>query len=106
MSAELVVRTVRDVDDPAFAAFRALPLLVYADDPSWAPASEALVSERFAEAAAGLVELHAVVALADGQPVARAVGILEPAAHDRHGRPEGWMGLFECAHGERGRRAR
>jgi GNAT superfamily N-acetyltransferase len=102
MSAELVVRTVRDVDDPAFAAFRALPLLVYADDPSWAPASEALVSERFAEAAAGLVELHAVVALADGQPVARAVGILEPAAHDRHGRPEGWMGLFECAHGELG----
>ena len=102
MSAGLVVRTVKGLDDPAAAAFRALPAVVYADDPSWAPASEALVLERFAEAAAGRLGLHAVVALVDGQPVARAAGLLEPAARDARGRPEGWIGLFECVPGGAG----
>ena len=102
MSAGLVVRTVQGLDDPAAAAFRALPNLVYADDPSWAPASEALVLERFAEAAAGRLGLHAVVALVDDQPVARAAGLVEPAARDPQGRPEGWIGLFECVPGGAG----
>ncbi|TVR20554.1 MAG: hypothetical protein EA387_11370 [Nitriliruptor sp.] len=102
MSEGLSVRTVPSVDDPAFTAFRSLPALVYADDPSWAPASDALVPERFAEAAAGRLGLHAVLALWDGQPVARAAGLLEPAARDAQGRPEGWIGLFECVPGEVG----
>ncbi len=102
MTEDLVVRTVHSVEDPAFATFRALPSLVYADDPSWAPASDALVPERFADAAAGRIGLHAVVALSDGQPVARAAGILEPSARDGDGRPEGWIGLFECVPGATG----
>jgi GNAT superfamily N-acetyltransferase len=77
-------------------AFLALPARVYAADPWWAPRSEEVVHQRLADAAAGRIALHAVVAVVDGLPLARAAAIQEPAAVDADGRPEGWIGLFEC----------
>jgi GNAT superfamily N-acetyltransferase len=80
----------------AMDAFLALPARVYAGDPWWAPRSEKVVTQRLEDAAAGRIDLHAVVAVADGRPVARAAAIQEPDAVDVHGRSEGWIGLFEC----------
>jgi hypothetical protein len=37
-----------------------------------------------------------VVALEDGQPVARAAAILDPGARDEAGQPQGWIGFVEC----------
>jgi GNAT superfamily N-acetyltransferase len=89
----------------ALAAFLALPHQVYAADPAWAPQSEEVVAERLADAAAGRIALHAVVALADGRPLARAAAIHEPAAVGPDGRPEGWVGLVECLPDEQGQAA-
>lgn len=69
---------------------------VYRDDPGWAPDSEQLIATRCAEAARGLTSLDAVVAVRGTRPVARAAAIIEPAATDPSGRPEGWVGLVEC----------
>jgi ribosomal protein S18 acetylase RimI-like enzyme len=99
VTASARIEVVGDLDAPSAAAFRALPWAVYADDPCWAPASESLVSERFADAAAGRIGLHAVVALVGDLPVARGAAILEPAACDDAGRPQGWIGLVECLPG-------
>jgi GNAT superfamily N-acetyltransferase len=99
VSAEARVEGVPVLDSPVGEAFLALPRSVYADDPCWAPASETLVAERFADAAAGRIGFHAVVAVVDGQPVARAAAILEPAAVAPDGSPEGWIGLVECLPG-------
>lgn len=69
---------------------------VYRDDPAWAPASEQLITTRCAENARGLICLDAVVAVQGARPVARAAAIIEPAATDPSGQPEGWVGLAEC----------
>lgn len=69
---------------------------VYRDDPGWAPDSEQLVTTRCEEAARGLISIEAVVAMDGDRPVARAASIVEPAATDPSGRPEGWIGLVEC----------
>jgi GNAT superfamily N-acetyltransferase len=90
---------------PALEAFLALPARVYADDPWWAPRSEQVVAQRLADAAAGRVAVHAVVAVVDGRPLARAAAIREPDAVDPDGRPEGWIGLFECLSDDLGRAA-
>jgi GNAT superfamily N-acetyltransferase len=90
------LEVVDDLAAGAGEAFLALPHAVYAADPCWAPASEALVAERVADAAAGRIALHAVVATVHGRPVARAAGIVEPAAIGPDGRPEGWIALAEC----------
>lgn|GEM_PF-1100264 len=96
MSGSARIEVVDDLETGAGEAFLALPKVVYAADACWAPASEALVAERVADAAAGRIALHAVVATVHGQPVARAAGILEPAVFGPDGRPEGWIGLVEC----------
>lgn len=99
MTASARIEVVRDLPSAAAEAFLALPPAVYVGDPCWAPASESLVAGRFADAAAGRIGLHAVVALVSDRPVARGAAILEPAARDDAGRPEGWIGLVECLPG-------
>jgi hypothetical protein len=94
--------TVEDAGDAAADAFSALPAPVYAEDSAWAPASEEILTERFADATAGRIRLHAVVAMRGAEPIARAAAIQEPAALDDEGRPEGWIGLFECLPGDDG----
>jgi GNAT superfamily N-acetyltransferase len=69
---------------------------VYRDDPGWAPDSEQLITTRCEQVAHGLICLDAVVAMHGTRPVARAASIVEPAATDTSGRPEGWIGLVEC----------
>jgi len=69
---------------------------VYQDDPGWSPASEQLIAARCEDAAEGHIFLEGTVAIAGGRPVARAAAIVEPAAKDPAGRPEGWVGLVEC----------
>jgi ribosomal protein S18 acetylase RimI-like enzyme len=69
---------------------------VYRDDPAWAPDSEQLITARCEQAARGLICLDAVVAVHRARPVARAAAIIEPAATDPSGQPEGWVGLAEC----------
>ena len=87
---------VNAVENPGFTAFCDLPAQVYRDDPRWAPESEDVVAERFHDATSGPVALEGVVALRAGRPLARAAAIIEPAATDEDGRPEGWIGMFEC----------
>ncbi|NLI18286.1 MAG: GNAT family N-acetyltransferase [Actinomycetales bacterium] len=58
--------------DPGFPDFAALPHLVHADDPVWAPESDEAVAWAFAESAVGRTPLWAVVARDGGAPVARA----------------------------------
>ncbi|MFU8840840.1 MAG: GNAT family N-acetyltransferase [Nitriliruptoraceae bacterium] len=99
MSAGPLIEVVDDLATAAGRAFLALPQTIYAADPCWAPASETVVAERVADAAAGLIGLHAVVATVAGRPAARAAAILEPVAVDPDGRREGWIGLVECAPG-------
>lgn len=69
---------------------------VYRDDQGWAPDSEQVITSRCAEAAHGLIRLDAVVAMRGARPVARAAAIVQPAATDPSGQPEGWVGLVEC----------
>ncbi|MDH5373681.1 MAG: GNAT family N-acetyltransferase [Acidimicrobiia bacterium] len=63
---------------------------IYAKSPVWAPGSAEAASWAFSEAAAERLEMHAVVAVADGVPAARAAAIAPPG-------DIGWIGLFECA---------
>lgn len=95
------VTRVLEVDTHADleAGFRELPHLIYAESPVWAGASENVVSERFEDAREGLIQMAAFLALSGDQPVARAAAIMEPAAAGPEGRPEGWIGLFECSPG-------
>lgn len=93
------LRTVGGAASPERAAFYALPTRVYDRDPSWAPASVAVAQECFADADAGLVAMHPVVALCEGTPVAGAAAILHPEAVERGG-PQGWIGLIECLPGQ------
>jgi GNAT superfamily N-acetyltransferase len=72
---------------------------VYRDDRAWAPDSEQLITTRCEQAARGLVDLDAVVAVQGTHSVARAAAIIEPAAIDPSGQPEGWVGLVECLPG-------
>lgn len=69
---------------------------VYRNDPGWAPDSERIITTRCEEAAQGSVRVDAVVAMRGTRPVARAAAIVEPAATDPSGQPEGWIGLVEC----------
>jgi hypothetical protein len=69
---------------------------VYRDDQGWAPDSEQVITSRCAEAAHGLIRLDAVVAMRGARPVARAAAIVQPAATNPSGQPEGWVGLVEC----------
>jgi GNAT superfamily N-acetyltransferase len=82
-----------DHDDEVMAAFRTVAPAVYADDPVWAPASEQVIDECLARAAAGEVAIRALVATAGAHAVARAMAIRPP------GGDEGWVGLFECRGG-------
>lgn len=69
---------------------------VYHDDRNWSPASEQLIAARCQDAAHGHICLEAAIAVTGGRPVARAAAIIEPAAQDPAGHPEGWVGLVEC----------
>ncbi|MBN2177081.1 MAG: GNAT family N-acetyltransferase [Demequinaceae bacterium] len=80
--------------------FLAVAAAVYRDDAGWAPASEHVIAARAEDAAAGRIQMHGFVASAGGRPVARAAAIIEPDAVTTDGRPEGWIGLFECVRGE------
>lgn len=83
------------------AAFDALPGIVYAGDPHWAPDSTVVAQQCFEDAAAGLIRMHPVVADRSGHVLARAAAIMDPAAADPGGGPQGWVGLVECRAGER-----
>lgn len=96
MSAEVRVAAEGEERD----AFDALPLRLYAGDPAWSPGSVEVAEQCFADSAAGRVRLHPVVVVRSGAVVARAAGILDPAAPDVDGRPQGWIGLVECLPGE------
>lgn len=82
-------------EDDLVAAFRAVPDLVYRDDSVWAPQSESAVSECLDRVRAGAIEAELVVVMLGADPLARVMGILDPAAP--HG--EGWVALFECLPG-------
>jgi ribosomal protein S18 acetylase RimI-like enzyme len=77
--------------------FDGLPAQVYRDDPRWSPASATIAAQTFAAAAAGDGQMHPVVVLRSGSPVARAAGILPPRGPgDPAEGPQGWIGLVEC----------
>jgi len=80
--------------------FLAVAAAVYEGDAGWASASEQVIAERAEDAAAGRIRMCGFVASAGERPVARAAAIIEPNAMAPDGRPDGWIGLFECARGE------
>ena len=82
------------------AGFLAVAAAVYRDDAGWAPASEQVIAVLAEDAAAGRIQMRGFVASAGDRGVARAAAIIEPDAMAADGRPEGWIGLFECVRGE------
>lgn len=95
----VAVRAV-GADGEGRAAFDALPVDVYAGDPNWAPGSAEVAQQCFADAEAGLIRMHPVIASRSGRALARAAAIIDPAAADAHGGQQGWIGLVECRAGE------
>jgi hypothetical protein len=81
-------------DRQAREAFLRLPAVVYRSDSAYnaTPRADALAS---LERPGG----HALVALMDGQPVARLAARLSPALRDDAGRPYGTLGSFEALEG-------
>jgi hypothetical protein len=62
----------------------------------WAPGSEMMFTRRFHAAQARQDCVIPVVAFDGGEPVARGVAIMATGAVDKAGRPQGWVGFFEC----------
>lgn len=92
------IRRTDGTDADVMRAFRALPEVVYRDDPVWAPQAESAVGDCLQDAAAGAVALHVMVAEEGHRPRARAMAVLDSQAGGI-GLPEGWVGLFECEPG-------
>jgi GNAT superfamily N-acetyltransferase len=82
----------------ALEDFLRLPAAVYRGDPHYTATSRADVQASLR----GSESLHALVAMADGEPVARLVARVSPALHDDRDRPYGMLGSFEAldGHGE------
>jgi hypothetical protein len=70
---------------------------VYARDAVWAPASEMMWRDRFAQLSnTDGAFVRPIVAVDRGEPVARCMPILVPGCVDELGRPQSWIGFFEC----------
>lgn len=89
--------TIRGLDDiNEMQLFRSVADRVYQEDPVWSPSSEMMWKQHFR----GLQEhpdafATLLVAIEDGQAVARCMPVLVPGAIDEHGHPQGWIGFFE-----------
>lgn len=82
---------------PNHGMFGAVATAVYKDDPVWASASETGFASHWAaehEHPTGV--FRPLVALKEGRPVARAVAIAKHGATGADGRPQGYVGYFEC----------
>jgi len=80
--------------------FQSVANRVYQDNPIWSPASEMMWEQRFRQLnqnpdAFGLP----LVALEQGQAVARCMPMVIPGVVDEHGNPQGWIGFFEVVKG-------
>lgn len=70
---------------------------VYQGDPVWEVASETEFSSHWERQPEQPDELFQPILVTDNdQPVARAVAILRNAAVDETGKPQGYIGFFEC----------
>jgi hypothetical protein len=84
-------------DSAARALFEAVPRSVYARDAVWAPASEMMWRDRFAQlSSTDGAFVRPIVALDRGEAVARCMAILVPGCVDEFGQPQSWIGFFEC----------
>ncbi len=84
---------------PALAAFLWLPAYVYHGDPFYnaTPRGDVLASLQRPEFHG---RQRALVALDDGDPVARLVARVSPSLRDEAGRPYGMLGFFEAFSGQ------
>jgi len=81
----------------ALARFKTVATEVYKADPIWAPASEATLDGHWATATpASHLLFQPLLSEDEGEPIARAVGILKRGAVDAAGHPQGYVGFFEC----------
>jgi len=95
------VLTINRTDDTdKLKLFQSVAERVYQDDPVWSPASEMMWEQRF-QGLQGRPDAFVLllVAIKDGQPVARCMPMLVPGAVDEHGDPQGWIGFFEYLRG-------
>jgi hypothetical protein len=84
-------------NEKAIEQFHKVATRVYQDDEVWVPQSEMMFTQRFRDSqTAGSSRMVPIIALEDGQPVARGVAFLAPGAVDETGYPQGWIGFFEC----------
>jgi GNAT superfamily N-acetyltransferase len=79
--------------------FVALSSQLYVGDRNWAPGSTELADECFDDAAAGEFVMHPVLAVIDGEVLARAAAFMSPPRDRPPKAPPGWIGLLECRSG-------
>ena len=73
---------------------------VYQDDPVWSPASEMMWQQRLEQLQATPAAIYQpLIAIENGQPVARCLSIFLPNAQDNHIKPEAWIAFFEYLQG-------
>lgn len=86
-------------DAEALDHFYRVATAVYRNDPVWVPESEMMFTQRFSAAhTQAEYGMTAVIALENDTPLARAVAIFVSGTVDQAGRPQGWIGFFECVH--------
>ncbi|MFC2023460.1 hypothetical protein ACFLT5_01845 [Chloroflexota bacterium] len=90
------IMEIRDLDKGALDRFHEVATRVYRDDPVWAPGSEMMFTQRFQASRTREGCMVPVVALENGEPLARGVAILATSPVDEAGHRQGWIGFFEC----------
>lgn len=87
-------------DTSKLELFQSVVNRVYQDDPVWSPASEMMWEKRFRQLEQNSdAFVLPLIAVEQGQPVARCMPMLVPGAVDEHGNPQGWIGFFEFVRG-------
>jgi ribosomal protein S18 acetylase RimI-like enzyme len=82
--------------------FEQLPMQVYTGNSFWSPASDSVVTQAFADADEGIIEMYPVVVVRSGRAVARAAAMLRPfGVKQEDNSAAGWLGLIECVPEER-----
>ena len=86
---------IQDQDGETLDRFHEVANRVYRGDPVWAPGSEMMFTQRFLASRTRKGRMVPVVALKNGEPLARGVAILATGTEDKAGRRQGWIGFFE-----------
>jgi hypothetical protein len=90
---------IRDLEDDRLSLFYDVAKTVYRSDPVWAPASETIVTQRFLSSELGKGRVVLVVAVENGQALARGAAIRATKSLEQAEQVQGYLGFFECVEG-------